>query len=80
MTATPLMSEKETVWMSTVLARKLTQEHHSIVSLHQKWHDVFPKEKAILLELAFLLLHQSWNVSKQALVSPGLKIEFKGNS
>ena len=74
LTATPFTSKKEPVWMSTVLARKLTWELHSIVSLHQKWHDVFAEEEK------FPLLHQSWNAANQALVSPGLKIEFEGNS
>ena len=54
--------------------RKLTWELRSIVSLHQKWHDVLPEEEK------FLLLHQSWNAANQALVSSGLKVEFKGNS
>lgn len=80
LTATPLTSKNKPVSMSTVLAKKLTRDHHSTVTLHQKWHDVYPKEQAILLEQAFLLLPQSWNAANQALVSPGLKIEFEGNS
>ena len=41
------------------LGQEVTWELHSIVSLHQKWHNVFPKEQAILLEQTFPLLQQS---------------------
>ena len=71
-TATPLTSRKKQVWMSTVLAKNLTRDHHFIVSFLQKqWTIQEPK---------LHLLHQSFNAANREPVSLGLKIELKGNS
>ena len=71
-TATPLTSRKKQVWMSTVLAKNVTRDLHSIVSFLQKqWTIQEPK---------LHLLHQSFNAANREPVSLGLKIELKGNS
>ena len=64
----------KSVWMSTDLVRRKVLELLSIAWLHQKWHSVLPKAEATPL------LHLSWNVSNQELVSQGLKIGFADNA